>query len=195
METSDRLIDCPHCKNWQANARMKSLCNNCNNSKLIENPKYILCNMCGDSLSKNEYSISGLKDIKVSGGYYSYYLLDNNLYKFNLCEKCLRELFMQFKIKPLVNEIDWEGIIPENIWEEDQAIYEYRVWVDSGEAQKAYKNGKCNYVKECINDAIYTQFLGNSFTEKCCCEEHKNLFNYANSTLVKFIPDSLKPFL
>lgn len=69
----------------------------------------IICNKCGDDCQKldsdmdgNEFSVGyyGLIDAEVSGGYYSDHLSDCVNYKFSLCEKCVKEMFDTFKVKP-----------------------------------------------------------------------------------------------
>jgi hypothetical protein len=77
----------------------------------------------------------------------------------------------------------------------DLEMYEYRIWKDTGGHHQAYLNRKCNFVKDCPNRAEYTQLISGDFTEGCACEEHKTLWDYANSKLVKFISNVLKPFL
>ena len=56
----------------------------------------VLCNKCGDSCI-GEYNILGL-DADIWGSYGSTHLEDLVGYSFNLCEKCLVELFNTFKI-------------------------------------------------------------------------------------------------
>jgi hypothetical protein len=148
--------------------------------------------MCGGTMcpigSMNGQIPHGLYNAKVSGGYDSYHLLDMNTYVFSFCEECLRKLFMQCKIPPLVNNNPEE-------FAHDQTQYEYREWQRTGGYHQAYLDRKCNFVKDCPNRAEYTQLISDSFTENCCCEEHKQLWGYGNSRLTKFIPNVLKPFL
>lgn len=171
-------------------------CALCKNTRQIIDPKEILCNLCGESMcplgTMNEQHPHGLHEAKVAGGYDSHHLFDMTSYTFSFCEKCLRELFNQCKIKPnIYDNIDHAP----KTWEEEQKEYEYRVWKDNGGYHQAYLNKKCNFVKDCPNEAIYTHFVSDEFTEGCCCEEHKNLFVYINSKLTKFIPNMLKAFL
>jgi hypothetical protein len=57
-------------------------------------------------------------------------------------------------------------------------------------------NRKCNAVKNCQNEAVYTCLHDdNEFSEGAFCEEHKGLQNAVNYHLVKFIPPGLKAFL
>jgi hypothetical protein len=64
----------------------------------------ILCNKCGNSLKEKlttdgKWSeFYGLIECQVSGGYCSPVLSDCIIYSFSLCERCLQELFENFKI-------------------------------------------------------------------------------------------------
>lgn len=65
----------------------------------IEEVEDILCNKCGASL-KCELNTNGLVEAEVRGGYDSPHLTDGEIYEFSLCEKCLVELFENFKFPP-----------------------------------------------------------------------------------------------
>jgi hypothetical protein len=201
-------VDCHHCEwrleqvpdhDWVANP-----CPLCSNTRRIIDPKELLCNMCGEGMCHEIKTLSstwstrdphGLYNAQVVGGYESYHLLDMNRYTFSFCEKCLRQLFMQCKIKPDVDEMNFDDGAAEASWENDQKSYEYRVWKDEGKHHQAYLNRKCNAIKDCPNDAVYTLLHDHTqFTEDSLCEEHKNR-KYSNATLVKFISNTLKPFL
>jgi hypothetical protein len=69
----------------------------------VEVVKEVICNRCkGPCLIGGEmYGLSA----EVSGGYDSTHLEDMVTYRFELCEKCLSELFAGFKIPP-----DKEGL-------------------------------------------------------------------------------------
>lgn len=201
MMDKKNFVTCQNCSHWSDESRVDNLCKRCNNSKLVLNPKDLLCNMCGGNMChENAQYPQGLFNISVSGGFGSYYLFDCTSYIFSLCEKCLRKSFNEFIIKPKVFEsgcwYDYENDIHKNDipWEEDQKMYEDRLWVDSGGPHKAYLNNKCNVIRDCSNDALYTIFINDKFTEKCCCAEHEDLRPFS-SKLVKFIPNKLKAFL
>jgi hypothetical protein len=66
--------------------------------KLVEVEEDRICNMCGKSC-KCEMNINGLSAY-VEGAYDSPCLEDNVGYNFDLCEKCLKNLFVLFKFKP-----------------------------------------------------------------------------------------------
>ena len=204
MSKKYNYIDCFYCKNWTFESRKNNLCRECNNTSKIIDPEEIFCNLCAGPMissssidSKYKYPM-GLYNISVSGGFESYHLLDMNKYTFSFCEKCLRELFTQCKIKPDLLDLSGHSnsISPEELWQEDQSYYEYRVWQDTGGHHQAYLNRKCNFVKDCPNDARYTLLSSSGeFSEDSSCEEHKELKPYNNSSLTKFIPNNLKSFL
>lgn len=205
MKKEHTYVDCHHCK-WQLeNVPDRDWvdypCKYCNNTRFIINPKEVLCNMCGECMCPYIKTRSGtwssddphgLYNAKVQGSYESYHLFDMTNYTFSFCEKCLRQLFNQCKVKPVVSDY---ANFEKRSYEDDLEMYEYRVWKDAGGHHQAYLDKKCNFVKDCPNRAIYTQLINDDFTEDCCCEEHKDRWGYANSRLTKFIPDVLKPFL
>lgn len=66
--------------------------------------KYV-CNKCGEECNSRDADMDvpiptwyGLLDAKVIGNYYSPVLEDCTAYKFDICEKCLKEFFDTFKI-------------------------------------------------------------------------------------------------
>lgn len=205
MKKEHTYVECHRCK-WHLENNTdrdwdKYPCDRCDNTRTIINPEEVLCNMCGEGMCHNIETPSGrwstndpygLYNAKVTGGYESYHLCDMTAYTFSFCEKCLRQLFNQCKIKPFVSDY---GSLEKGGYERDLEIYEYRLWKDAGCHHQAYLNRRCNFVKDCSNKAIYTQLINDHFTEDCCCEEHKDLWCYSNSRLTKFIPDVLKPFL
>jgi hypothetical protein len=79
--------------------------------KEVEIVDDIFCNKCGKSLkteldsSLNIFDIYGLSEVSVSGGYCSTHLADGVLYTFSLCEECLVNLFLSFKIEPETKEL------------------------------------------------------------------------------------------
>jgi hypothetical protein len=212
MKKEINYVECQGC-NWRIEQQpdfdwSKNPCRDCNNTRQVIDPKDILCNMCGGTMcplgTMNEQRPNGLYNSKVSGGYESYHLLDMTSYIFSLCEECLRKLFIQCKIPPKVIEygidqnLDGSLCIDdrnEQSWEDDQKYYEFRVWKDNGGHHQAYLDRKCNAVKNCPNKAKYTLLHDyTKFTEEALCEEHKD-HSYVNSSLTKFIPNVLKPFL
>lgn len=193
-EDKHTYVNCKWCKGCG--------CKTCDNKGQIINPLERLCNMCGEALcppagSIHDQSPAGLIDAKVSGDYDSEYLSDLQNYKFSLCEKCLRQLFIQFKIKPEINEYSLNNgpEIPVT-WEDDQYYYEARIWRRNDGPHQHYINRLCNIEYGCTNAAIYTVLASGEFTENCACEEHKEQALYAiGNSLTSFIGNHLKPFL
>lgn len=199
MEQETKLVDCNRCGHWSDERRFKEVCEQCNNTRKTVDPSTILCNRCGECMrplgTHNEQYPHGLEGAAIQGGYDSYHLLDCTTYKFSICEKCLRELFNQFKIKPTI--IDSLGTIDEkeDPWVLDQTAYEYRVWKDEGGHHKAYMEKRCNSVKDCPTRAVYTLLHSGDFSEDSACEEHKLTRCYSNTRLTKFISPALRAFL
>jgi len=186
------MVACDFCKSYDDKARYFNECSQCNGTRIVRDPKDILCNMCGESMcmlnSHNSQSPYGLYEANVMGQYNSYHLFDLTTYKFSICEKCLRVMFNQFKIKPEVFGIE------DGNFEEDQEAYEYRLWCDNGGHHKAYLERKCNIIKDCNNIAEYSELVNGEFSESCCCEEHKSKIFFTEN-LIKFVCNELKPFL
>lgn len=157
----------------------------------------ILCNLCGGPMCHEITTGTGkwksdvpcgLYRAKVTGGYQSYHLFDITTYNFSFCELCLRKLFIQCKIKPEITSDYHQN----NTWEDDQNDYEYRLWKDNGGYHQAYLDRKCNAVKSCPNDAVYTVLHNRTdVTEQALCEEHKDHVDL-NSSAAPFIPNNLK---
>lgn len=202
MKKEHTYVKCQACEwqleNYPDRDWKENPCRQCNNTRQVVDPREILCNLCGETMcpigTHNEQYPHGLYKAKVMGGYDSYHLLDMNRYTFSFCEKCLRELFIQCKIKPDVDDMDFDDNATECGWEQDQSSYEYRVWCDSGGAHQAYLNKTCNMKKDCPNKAVYTRLINDNFSEECCCEEHKRK-DGGSIKHVKFITQVFKPFL
>jgi hypothetical protein len=183
-----KFVKCNSCRDHKK-------CNLCNNTGKVKNPKLILCNLCGEMLCPiNEQIPHGLYEAKVIGKYYSKHLLDYNEYIFSFCEKCLRQLFDKCKIPPTVNN----GIIVNNVvknisYVKDKEIYDYMIWKDEGHFHTAYLNKKCNQIKDCSNDAIYSILINDQLYDDCSCEKHKH--EGGSYKLVKFISNELRIFL
>lgn len=194
------MVDCLGCKYYkEINGFPNKNCNMCKGLGQVQDPKEILCNLCGEYLCPNVENANsqiphGLYNAKVAGGYDSDYLIDLHVYEFNLCEKCLRTIFEKSVIKPKVKDYFNENVVIS--FEEDQEIYEYSYWERSGGSHNAYLNGKCNSAKDCPNKAIYSVFLSDEFTEHSACEKHKNRWdNTVNAILHKFIKKEMRPLL
>ncbi len=69
----------------------------------------ILCNCCGESCEikiHDDKCRFGLINAKVKGGYFSPVLDDLMVYRFDICEGCLKKMFEQFKIPVTMAEYD-----------------------------------------------------------------------------------------
>lgn len=211
MKKEHTYIKCQSCewqlenftdRDWEQNP-----CHKCKNTRLVIDPREILCNLCGECMcpigTHNEQIPHGLFEGKVTGGYDSYHLLDLNTYIFSFCEKCLRTLFNQCKIKPLVYDTDLTTgeTAREFSWESDQSSYEERLWQDSDAPHQAYLNKKCNQRKDCPHEAVYSIFYdwedqgGLKFTEKTACEDHKPSWPHSEAIAKPYVPPKLKIFL
>lgn len=211
---TSKYITCPHCE-WDIKQSYYDPhidhCVRCNNTREILDPRQLLCNLCGgemypsdmDPMEVKDYDPHGLYDAKVTG-YYGYdHLVEQHRYTFSFCEKCLRQLFVQCKVKPLIEEMsstgsgwDCRGVCGTIKWEQDQEDYEYKRWREDGGHHQAYLDRKCNAIKDCSNDAIYTVEDYDGFTEECSCEDHKGQVYYVGGgTFTKFIPNNLRAFL
>lgn len=70
--------------------------------KEVEVVKEVNCNKCAESLKVSESGSDefyGLVGAKVHGGYFSTDLEDGTEYEFDLCEKCVKEMFDSFKME------------------------------------------------------------------------------------------------
>ena len=172
----------------------------------MTNNSNMLCNLCGEAMNITPYNDFdnqnplGLVNAKVVGVYESYHLLDMNCYEFSLCEKCLRQLFMQCKIKPIVHdEIEHRSsscnVDTSICWEQDQLYYEQRLWQDSEEYKQVFANGKCNAKKGCMNNAVaYIDDIYSPPTDSFC-EEHKTGNRKYIDFSIKWKPKSLGEIL
>lgn len=199
MKKKHNYVECQYCT-WRLRDQPdfdweSSPCPKCANTRQVIDPKELLCNLCAGSVcplgTHNEQYPHGLFEAKIQGGYDSYHLFDMTEYTFSFCELCLRKLFNQCKIPPHVQDGSIDGVD----YSHDKKLYEYRLWCDNGGHHQAYLDRKCNFEKDCPNQAKYTQLISGDFTENSSCEEHKSQFQYGNSVMVKFIPNNLKVFL
>lgn len=85
-------------------------------TKTVVEVSDVLCNKCGESTYINGHQY-GVPDAHMYGGYSSKHIDDGAVYKFDLCEKCARDLVDTFKIPALVSNA-WFPELNEQI-EED----------------------------------------------------------------------------
>lgn len=183
----EKTIKCPKkCLKLKAKKRAINNCPECNGTGYIVDPDTILCNNCGGTMLPVDYNNNinyaigkytcGLTNITAIGDYESYHLNDMTDYHFNLCEKCLRNMFGQFKIKPYVNNFNADGVD----YKADEKIYKMRLWCDSEEYKVAAKNGFCTRSIKCKNKAVFSiseKGSGFSYKTSCksCFDKNKNL--------------------
>ena len=210
MDKENNFVTCQACE-WQVVGQpnrdwVKHPCSKCKNTRQVIDPREILCNLCGGCMcpigTHNEQYPHGLFEARVTGGYDSTHLFDLNTYIFSFCEECLRKLFIQCKIKPLVYDtnISTGGLEGEYTWEADQKNYEERMWQDSDAPHQAYLAKICNQYKDCNKEAVYSLFYdweeeGLKFTEKTACEDHKPIWPSSGAIAKPYVPHKLKPFL
>ena len=214
MSQDHNLVPCNQCSSWDIATRRKNLCSACNNSQFVPDPYQHLCHQCGENMHipsgyhqrkkhddhsvlaekiDNQYNF-GLSRATVQGQYSSYYLLDMTQYTFSLCEKCLRQMFMGFKIPPQITDFVSSDNARDNSvkWQEDLTQYEWRLWKDAGGMHQAYLEKRCNAIKDCPNQAAYSIWYDGEFSEDCCCEEHKDGHG---GEWKPFVSNELKAFL
>ena len=136
-----KYIDCYHCvSNYGVVDRD---CKICFGRGKIEDTSNARCNLCNDLLCLDGSVVPyGLHNVKIFGSFFSYYLLDEHSYTFNLCEKCIRNMFYTFKNPPKIRNT--YGKVS---YKKEKKYYEYMIWVDTGGASEAYLKGKCNFIK------------------------------------------------
>ncbi len=162
----------------------------------VEKPEKF-CNKCGNSCRppyKDWTDNYGLIDATVSGGYCSTYLNDCTVYKFTLCEKCLRHLFQTFEKPPQVGDYtpgidgaDWEVIS----YKDDMESLRWRLWRSTdGHIHKAM-TGYCNGRRECHNVATLTQLFSGHDSGCRVCTDEKCQSHALNATLEPREPHKL----
>ena len=66
--------------------------------QLVKEEAEHFCNKCGMSCKGHIGNQLGLIEAEVSGGYDSTHLGDGDVYRFSLCERCVKELIDSFKL-------------------------------------------------------------------------------------------------
>jgi len=190
-----KYTNCLACKelresNDDSDLVLATKCRDCDGKGVVRTPESYLCNNCGESLIPLDMekdckpSPYGLVEKTVSGGYFSDYLWDCTTYTFSLCEKCLRDLFDQFKIPPQIGGYMGGGA---ETYEEDSFYHQERLWRKAGGKLEKLKQGLCNDKSFCQNEAKYRIFSSSDLTDHSCCEEHRvNNENCMNYEFVNF---------
>ena len=89
----------------------KGLIDHCKTRENGDYRREFPCNKCGEDIRRSEDDADGNKfywgyygqEVKYSGGYGSDPLQDTITYQFILCEQCLHDLMLTFKIPPKIN--------------------------------------------------------------------------------------------
>lgn len=90
----------------------KGLIQHCKNRESGDYSKVFLCNKCGKDIRKGDDNYEdGSKfywgyygqELEYSGGYASDPLVDTMIYRFILCESCIHQLMLTFKMPPKIN--------------------------------------------------------------------------------------------
>ena len=89
----------------------KGLVEHCKTRKTGDYSREFPCNKCGDDTRRYDHCADGTKfcwgyygeEVEYRGGYGSDPLEDTITYRFILCEKCLHDLMLSFKIPPNIN--------------------------------------------------------------------------------------------
>lgn len=98
---------CPACAESRGSGDLDSAasCPRCKGTGMRRTRESWICNACGKSLCpESDGCPYGLVEAKVSGGFNSPALSDCTNYEFSICENCLRKIFDEFAIKPMISE-------------------------------------------------------------------------------------------
>ena len=122
----NKFIQCPRCTILRSSRTLEdtieaSTCHQCSGTGFIRSRESYICNQCGGPLCTQDYpdgydtskdpdfyTPNGLVEHSITGGYSSTELMDLTTYTFSLCERCLRNLFNQFKIPPHVSVYNYD---------------------------------------------------------------------------------------
>jgi len=160
-------------------------CSSCHGTAMVRNPESYVCNRCGEGMYiQPNWGPHGLIEARVSGGYASPHLLDLVRYKFSLCEKCLREMFDQFKVPPEIQDKHGGA----TTYAEESTRYKRWQWRKTNGHIEKLKAGLCNATIECEKTADWRVFASGTLTDDACCEEHRSFFQYANTLYVPAAP-------
>lgn len=174
-------------------------CSLCDGKGFVPRPDAHPCNRCGGSLYTPEGTVSeqvayGIEHLEITGAYHSEGLNDLHRYTFSLCERCLRAMFQEWKIRPKVELVTLHDIVEKEIeFEEDQRLWEEGEWRHTGGHALARMQGLCNATKACGKPAAYSVKQSGYLGDECRCEEHKDHDqNCLNAELLPFVPWSVQ---
>lgn len=189
MSAENNYEICKNCKSLRESGDFTGAldCYACKGKGIRRKDESYICNSCSEVITPCSY---GLIDAKVSGGYDSHHLWDLTTYQFSMCEKCLRDLFNNFKVPPATYGNDIEGNISSNeAYEQDRKAHERRLWRDSGAQDARFGTGICNYEEECKEPAAWRECISETLQDRSYCDKHKiehcgNMFYLPESDLV-----------
>ena len=196
--------ECSDCAN-------NTYCNNHNSYYRPFNPNFInlLCNSCGENVyNATNYKNTNEKElreeyfvkIQYTGGYNSDYLTDTIGYDCFICEKCLRNMFDNFKIKPYTRreQVFEDTDDYDNSYNEDSEYFKNKKFKESPKFIENYRNKICNMYYSCKNKAIYSykrvDYNGNSkIIDLCSCKKHASFyFNDPHLIQIKYVPEHVR---
>lgn len=162
-------------------------CRACDGKGFRRKAETYVCNGCGGSMCATKGrpdgdSPFGLVEAKVSGHYDSDHLLDGTSYMFSLCEGCLRKMFREFKVKPVVfNYMNGDDT---NTFARDEAYYQVRMWRDANGHREKLTTGFCNATPGCTERAVVRHFVSGYMTDEAYCPAHAESHTCLNSRWV-----------
>lgn len=183
-EEIPKWIKCPrHTLDEDINSKMS--CDRCRGSGHILNPKWVTCNMCGGNMScdseHDETSMYGTGPLSVSGGYFSPHLTDTTSYHFAFCERCLRTIWNQCKVKP---RIDFYMGEDDSTYEEDEEGWKIGQWVKSGGRDRKLPTGICTRDEWCKKKSTHLYVCsGDIVSNERFCEEHAGRSGRCSNTM------------
>ena len=172
-EEIPKWIKCPrHTLDEDINSKMG--CDRCRGSGHILNPRWVTCNMCGGDMScgseHEETSMYGTGPLSVSGGYLSPHLTDTTSYHFAFCERCLRTIWSQCKVKPRIDFYMGDG---ESTYEEDHSYWINRMWREGGGELRKLPSGLCTHDESCQGSGENIYLISGSICDReRYCSEH-----------------------
>lgn len=176
----------------EAFARMR-VCRVCEGKGFRIDPTSISCNRCGGPMHEvhtpEDMSLYGAGPISSTGGYLSPCLTDLLTYEFFLCEKCLRDLFVTFKIPPTVHScLHEEGLYD---YQKDHQSWVDRVWINGGGRERKLPTGLCTESEGCQNPSTTIQIdekkihWANRF-----CAQHAYNTDFLSDKGIRHVPES-----
>jgi hypothetical protein len=194
MTGTPKYKPCYRCAEYRASGDWDFAlkCSNCDGKGVVRTVSSYPCNNCGGSMSDGEGEQGwpmGLVEETVGGGYNSFHLTDCTSYTFSICEKCLRAMFVTFKIPPTVQD----RLGGDGGYAEDLDFYQYRLWEAAGGDVERLLAGGCNWREHCHEPAVWRCLSHGKLRDRSRCDAHKwHGVGYGGERLARF---SDVPFL